>query len=108
MTLDEKRKIKQKLFNAGCILVCIVCLAVAAFMFLGSNPIARHFGGDMTINLPANTKLVNASWVGSKDDSMWYLTRPMRDGESAETYKYTEDSNFGVMTGTVTLIEHKE
>ena len=90
------------------IIVGLICIGFAGFLFFGDNAMTRHFGGDMTINLPNNTKLVNASWVGTKDSSMWYLTRPMRDDESAETYKYQEDSTFGVMTGTVTLVEHKK
>ena len=72
----------------------------------GFNPIARQFGGTVTINLENNRKLVNVSW--KKDDSLWILTRKMRKEEEAETYEYKEDSAFGVIEGTVYIIEHKE
>lgn len=72
----------------------------------GFNPIARQFGGTVTINLENNRKLVNVSW--KKDDSLWILTRKMRKDEEAETYEYKEDSTFGVIEGTVVVIEHKE
>ena len=54
------------------------------------------------MELPACQKLVNASW---KDSSLWYLTRPFREGEVAETYSYKEDSSYGVLNGTVTIRE---
>ena len=57
------------------------------------------------VTIPANTKLVNTNW--DKRDSLWYLTREMRPDEDAETYTYQEDSTFGVLTGKVTLVEHK-
>ena len=85
------------------ILIIVFCSAV--LFFLGFNPVARHIGGNMTVNLPANTKLVNTNW--DRSDSLWYLTREMRPDEDAETYTYQEDSTFGVLTGKVTLVEHK-
>lgn len=72
----------------------------------GFNPIARKLGGTVTVNLENNRKLVNVSW--KKDDSLWILTRKMRKDEEAETYEYKEDSTFGVIEGTVVVIEHKE
>lgn len=81
-----------------------MCCSVAVFV-LGANPVARHIGGNMVVDLPDNTKLVNTNW--DKDDSLWYLTREMRPDEDAETYTYKEDSTFGVLTGKVTLVEHK-
>lgn len=63
---------------------------------------ARNFGGDYTVNLPKNKKLVEITW---KDDSLWYATRDMRKGEKAETYTFEEDSVAGVMEGTVTIVE---
>ena len=85
------------------ILIIVFCSAV--LFFLGFNPVARHIGGNMTVDLPANTKLVNTNW--DKSDSLWYLTREMRPDEDAETYTYQEDSTFGVLPGKVTLVEHK-
>ena len=66
---------------------------------------AKKFGGNMTIELEPSTKLELITW---KDDSLWYLTRPMREDDIAETHTYHEMSEFGVLEGTVTIVETKE
>lgn len=64
----------------------------------------RQFDGTQNINLPENKKLVNATW---KENSLWLLTKDMQNKYIAETYKFEEDSNFGVMEGTVIIKENK-
>jgi len=64
----------------------------------------KTFGGSMTIDLPKNTKLIEATWKG---DDLWYLTRPMRVNEKKETYTFKEESSFGMMEGSVIFKEHK-
>lgn len=68
------------------------------------NQRVKNWGGTATIELPANQKLVNITW---KTDDVWYLTRPMRKGETAETYKFHEESSFGTMEGTYIVKELK-
>lgn len=107
-------KIKEKVYL--CIFSIVFAIILGTVVMLighgntgntnGFNPIARQFGGTVTINLESNRKLVNVSW--KKDDSLWILTRKMRKDEEAETYEYKEDSAFGVIEGTVVVIEHKE
>ena len=65
---------------------------------------ARKMGGDMTIHLKSGEKLVNVTW---KETSLWFLTRPMKANDSVEIYKFKEDSTWGVLEGTVTIVEHK-
>lgn len=65
----------------------------------------REFGGSMELELPANQKLEEITW---KDDDIWYLTRPMREDEEAETHVFQASSSWGVFEGTVTVIEKKE
>lgn len=65
---------------------------------------AKSFGGDYTLNLPKGQKLSEITW---KDSNLWYLTKPMTDKDVAETYTFKEDSTFGVMQGTVTIVESK-
>ena len=67
--------------------------------------ITREFGGSMELELPANQKLEEITW---KDDNLWYLTRPMREDEEAETHVFQASSYWGVFEGTVTVIEKKE
>lgn len=85
-------------------------LILVVLMVLGlvgcSNTITKTFGGVMTIELEPNTKLENITW--KDDDSLWCLTRPMREDEEAETHSYKQHSNFGVIEGEVTIIETKK
>ena len=87
----------------------LTSLTAAAIVLLSScteNERARSFGGTQTVDLPANTKLVNVTW---KDDyNMWILTRPMRENETPETHTFSEKSNFGVMDGTVIFNESND
>ena len=82
-----------------CILGLILCFSVA-----GCQSITKDYGGSTTIELEANQKLEEITW---KDDSLWYLTRPMTKDDIAETHTFQQSSNFGVFEGTVTIIEHK-
>ena len=79
------------------IIICVCCMT-------GCQSVTKNFGGSMTLELPPNTKLEVITW---KDDSLWYCTRPMREGEQAETHIYQQSTEFGVFEGTVTIIESK-
>ena len=68
------------------------------------NQRVKSFGGTGTIKLPKGEKLINVTW---KEEHLWTVSRPMREGEVAETYKFHEDSSFGVVQGTYNIIETK-
>lgn len=68
------------------------------------NQRAKTFGGTATINLPPKTKLVTVTW---KEADLWYLTRPMKEDEEPETYTFNEDSQWGLLEGTVIIQESK-
>lgn len=70
----------------------------------GCQSAAKNFGGDYTLKLPKNEKLVMITW---KDNSLWYLTKSMTEDDIAETYNFQESTEFGIMEGTVTVIETK-
>lgn len=59
----------------------------------------------MTLRLEPDQKLEMITW--KDDDSLWYLTRPMRDDEEAEVHTFQQSSEFGIIEGTVTIIESK-
>lgn len=86
----------------------IAVLAAAAFVLLGcsgcGNMMAKNYGGTIDIDLPTGEKLTEITW---KNNSLWYLTRPMREGEEAETWTFQEKSNSGIMEGKVILKESK-
>ena len=71
----------------------------------GCQTVTKDFGGSTTVELEPNQKLEEITW---KDDSLWYLTKPMTDEDVAETHTFKQQSNFGVFEGTVTIIETKE
>lgn len=90
--------------NMRNIFLLLLLIVVVGLSSCTEQTMAKSYGGDYTLELPAGQKLVTATW---KDVEFWYLTRPMRDGEEAETYYFKEDSNFGIMEGTVTIVERK-
>lgn len=86
-------------------LIYILTIALALISFGCSENInTKGFGGKMTINLPANKKLVNATW---KDTELWYLTRAMNSNEFPEVYNFVEKSTYGVWEGEVVFVESK-
>ncbi len=81
----------------------VVLLAVIVVMAACTqNQRAKDFGGTVTVTLPPGQKLVVATW---KEEHLWYLTRPMRPGETPEVLTFHEDSSFGILQGTVVFIE---
>jgi len=90
----------------------LIILAVIAFiisaiygiftLIFPDNARVKRFGGTAELELPANTKLINVTW---KDDELWTLTREMKVDESPETYKFTEDSKWGILEGTYVIKE---
>jgi hypothetical protein len=80
----------------------VVILLVLGYYVFGGNSWSRRWGGTSTVDLPPGRKLVIATW---KDESLWTLTRPMRDGELAEEYEFSERANLGVMEGKVVIKE---
>ena len=87
------------------LIVFVVCLLLLVVAFsCTQQQRARNFGGTATENLPPGRKLVVATW---KEDSLWFLTRPMRSDEQPETYEFKESSSFGMVQGAVIIQEHR-
>lgn len=80
-------------------LIAIACFATSCT----ENQFAKQFGGTMKVDLPANTEFVNATW---KNDELWYIYRPRKQGESIDVIIMQEDSNFGLVEGKVQFNEH--
>ena len=83
-----------------------LCILASALLMVGcAQDMAKNMGGSTTIYLEPNQKLEEITW---KDDSdLWYLTRPMRDDDIAETHVFTQSKDFGLFEGNVTIIETK-
>lgn len=86
--------------------IIAVCLLIGALGLTGCQAATRSLGGTTTLTLEPNTKLELITW--KDDDSLWYLTRPMREDEEAETHTYKQSSNFGVFSGEVIIKEVKK
>jgi hypothetical protein len=84
----------------------ILAFALAAITLASctENSRVKAWGGEGTINLPKGEKLVNITW---KETQIWYLTSPMDSAYVPQTYKFQEESSFGVMEGTYNIIETK-
>ena len=87
------------------ILGILLAVGMMTTMLTGCQSTTRSLGGSMTIELEPNTKLELITW---KDDSLWYLTKPMLEDDIAETHTYQQSSEWGVFEGTVTIVETKE
>lgn len=68
------------------------------------NERAKNMGGTMKVDVPQGHKFVNATW---KDTQLWYVYRPMREGETAEKFSFEEKSNFGLIEGKIIFQESK-
>lgn len=90
--------------NYGIGIIISVILTILVVIVTGNNWAARKIGGETEIHLPADKKLINATW---KNSSLWMLTRPMKSDEIPEVYDFIESSNLDIFEGTVHIIEHK-
>ena len=79
---------------------------VLAFLLAGctEQQRARTLGGNVDMDVAPCRKVMNVTW--KPEGSLWILTRPMRLDETPERLTFNEKSNFGMVEGSVTLIEH--
>ena len=84
----------------------ILSLAAIAMISVSctENSRVKNWCGEGKISLPKGRKLINVTW---KETQIWYLTRPMTSTDSVETYKFQEESSWGVVEGTYTITESK-
>lgn len=79
----------------------ILALVIGAILSLG---LLTGCEQGMTLELEPDQKLEMITW---KDDSLWYLTRPMTDDDIPETHTFQQSSEFGVFEGTITIVEKR-
>ena len=84
--------------------ILAIALVAISLASCTENSRVKNWGGEGTINLPKGQKLVTVTW---KETQIWYLTRPMDSTDVAETYRFQEESSYGVMEGTYNFIETK-
>lgn len=84
-----------------------IILALAILITIGltsCNYCTRNFGGYTEVRLEPGEKLVEVTW---KESSIWYLVEPMEDDYVPKTKVFKENSNTGMLEGTVTFIERR-
>ena len=96
---------KEDVKRLSMLIFAIVIIFIIAASINGCHGATKSLGGEMTVELKPGQKLEEITW---KDDSLWILTRPMREGETPETHKFYEDSEWGVLEGTVTIVEKED
>ncbi len=75
--------------------ICIGCT---------ENTMVRSYGGDATVNLPKGQKLIEATWKGA---DLWYLTEPMDSDYVPKVKLFKEDSQFGILQGSIKFVESR-
>ena len=88
----------------------LTAISILIASLTGCQTATKSYGGKTTIKLEPNQKLEEITW---KDNSLWYLTRPMTNEDIGlvryhKELSFQQQSNFGVFEGTVTIIESKE
>jgi len=81
----------------------VIAIFGLALIFCSEQQRARTMGGTATIELEPNRKLSLVTWKDS--NSLWILTRQMREGEHPETWSFRENSSWGVTEGEVIIVE---
>lgn len=84
--------------------ILLIAVSLPLTVSCTQNQKVKIYGGTMTYNLEKGQKLINVTW---KDEDMWILTRPMREGEREEIYKFAEKSNLGILQGEVIIVEYR-
>lgn len=99
----------MKKFAISLVMIVLAMVMIVLGGGCTANERAKHWGGTATYNIPAGQKVVTCSWKASDNSTeLWILTRPMHSNDVAETFTYTEKSQFGVMEGKVLLVESRE
>ena len=73
------------------VIAILTIVSVATLGLTGCQSATKSFGGNTTLELDPNQKLEEITW---KDDSLWYLTRPMTEDDVAETHTFKQSSNW--------------
>lgn len=81
----------------------VVLVLFMAIVLSGCQTAARNMGGTTKLELPAGYKLMDVDWKDGAN--LWYLCRPMREGEVPEEYLYQESTEMGLLEGTVKITE---
>ena len=83
------------------IAVVLTAIIMSVACLTGCQSATKNYGGKTTVKLEPNQKLEEITW---KDDSLWYLTRPMTDDDVAETHTFRQQRG-EIVKGTATTTD---
>ena len=98
--MKNKGSVDIELIIAG--IFIIVVIVGGLIVLLRPQSMSKSLGGTTTITLDPGLKLEEITW---KEEDLWYVTRPMREDEYAETHTFQQSSNLGILEGTVIIVE---
>jgi hypothetical protein len=84
-----------------------ILFIIATIMLLTScteQYMARQFGGNVEIEVPAGYKVTSATW---KNDNIFYFIEPMEDDYTPKEKKFIESSSYGVLESEVIFVEKR-
>ena len=84
-----------------------ILFIIATIMLLTScteQYVARQFGGNVEIEVPAGYKVTSATW---KEDNIFYFIEPMEDDYTPKEKKFIESSSYGVLESEVIFVEKR-
>lgn len=84
------------------VLVVVGALSMLAVGAVAQNTWARRWGASDTKTLPPGMTVQLASWKGN---NLWILMRERTVGEAPKNWVYKEFSNWGIVEGTLVLVE---
>ena len=82
----------------------LIAVAMLAMTDCTDNTIARKWGGNMKVELKEGERLVNVTWK-APENSLWILTKQNAGNIPPSVYRFQEDSRWGIIEGSVTIIE---
>ena len=79
-------------------------LILMALLACTDNQRSKAFGGTMEIRVPCDQSVFDVTWKG---EDFWYATQPAGPGWNPSTKTFREYSSYGVIEGTVNLVESR-
>lgn len=83
--------------------ILVLLLIGATLVGCTDNQMARSFGGTEIVNLKPGQRLVNITWKGNENASLWILTK--QDTTQPTKYSFKEKSGHGMIEGEVIINE---
>lgn len=82
----------------------LAALSIISMASCSQQEIARKYGGELNVQVPAGYKVTSATW---KENDLFYFMEPMEDEYVPKEKIFMEKSSYGIMQTKVTFKETK-